>query len=335
VAKIQLFIFLKIMVMQTRERIEALVWVSALSIAFFGIKGGMYTLLKGGYGMVLGPDGGFISGNTEISLALTMTLPLMRWLQTQTARRWLKWALGISMVLVCVAILGSYSRGGFLALFAMGIWFWFKGNKKIVVAIILLMLIPAVLAFMPEEWWMKMAKIQTYQEDTSALARFNSWGFAWNLALAKPFIGGGFQVFQKDAFAIWGPDPTKVWDSHSIWFSLLAEHGFVGLALYAILWVASWRVANSIIRDTRDRPDLHWAHHLAAMVQVSFIGYWVGGTFLSLAYWDYPYILMAILVVTRIVVERERAGADARARERQPAAALAARAQLGRPSETG
>src|SRR6266508_1871072 len=37
VAKIQLFILLTIVVMQSRERIRALVWVSALSIAYFGI----------------------------------------------------------------------------------------------------------------------------------------------------------------------------------------------------------------------------------------------------------------------------------------------------------
>jgi len=40
------------------------------------------------------------------------------------------------------------------------------------------------------------------------------------------------------------------------------------------------------------------------MVQVSFIGYWVGGAFLSLAYWDFPYLLVAMLVLTHVVVQR-------------------------------
>ncbi len=131
VAKIQLFIFLTILVMQSRERIKALVWVSTLSIAYFGIKGGVYTIMKGGGGMVLGPNGGFIAGNTEISLALTMTLPLMRWLQLQTQRPALKWALGISMALVFIAMLGSYSRGGFLALFAMAACVLVEREQKV------------------------------------------------------------------------------------------------------------------------------------------------------------------------------------------------------------
>jgi len=190
VAKIQLFVFLTILVMQSRERITTLVWVSALSIAYFGIKGGVYTILNAGGGMVLGPDGGFIAGNTEISLALTMTLPLMRWLQIQSQHRALKWALGISMVLMAIAVLGSYSRGGFLALFAMGTWFWLKGNRKVAIGALLVILVPAFLAFMPDAWWDRMGTIETYDQDTSATARLNSWQFGWNMAQAKPIVGG-------------------------------------------------------------------------------------------------------------------------------------------------
>ena len=73
VLKIQFFIFLTLVVMQSKDRIRALVLVATLSIAFFGIKGGIYTIARGGGGQVLGPDGGFIAGNTEIALALAVT----------------------------------------------------------------------------------------------------------------------------------------------------------------------------------------------------------------------------------------------------------------------
>jgi probable O-glycosylation ligase (exosortase A-associated) len=305
VVKIQFFIILTIIVMQSRERITALMVVAGLSVAYFGIKGGVYTIVRAGHGMVLGPEGSFIAGNTEISLALTMTLPLLRWIQTQTPYRSLRWALGIAMVLVAVAILGSYSRGGVVALAAMGIWFWLKGNKKVFIGALLLVLVPLGLALMPDAWWQRMGTIQTYEQDSSAQARINSWGFAWNLALSRPLVGGGFQSFNKDAFAIWAPDPTRVWDAHSIWFSVLGEHGFVGLALFVLLWIASWHTASRIIRDARNDPSLHWARHLAAMIQVSLIGYWAGGAFLTLAYWDYPYVLVAALVATRAFMDRE------------------------------
>jgi putative inorganic carbon (HCO3(-)) transporter len=306
IAKIQLFVFITMMVMQSRERIAALVWVSAFSIAFYGIKGGLYTIMGGGTGMVLGPDGGFIAGNTEIALALTMTMPLMRWIQMQAGSRWLRWILGGCMILVAAAVLGSYSRGGLLAIAAMAAVFWAKGRNKVPVAILFAAIVPLFLALMPEQWYAKMSTIQTYEQDTSAMARLNTWQFAWNLAVDNPIVGGGFNVFQPETYARWAPDPTRVFDAHSIWFGILAEHGFVGLAIFGILWVLAWRLGSAIIRRTRDVPELGWARDLAAMIQVSLVGFWVGGSFLGLEYWDYPYLLVAILVLTKVVVEREQ-----------------------------
>jgi probable O-glycosylation ligase (exosortase A-associated) len=306
IAKIQLFVFITMIVMQSRDRIAALVWVSVFSIAFYGIKGGIYTIMGGGAGMVLGPDGGFIAGNTEIALALTMTVPLMRWIQMQSENRWLRWILGACMVLVAAAVLGSYSRGGLLAIAAMGAVFWAKGRNKIIVAILFAVVVPLFFALMPEQWFAKMQTIQTYEQDTSAMARLNTWQFAWNLALDHPIFGGGFQVFQPEAYARWAPDPTRVFDAHSIWFGVLAEHGFVGLAIFLLIWLLAWRLGSAIIRDTREDPAFRWATDLAAMIQVSLIGFWVGGSFLGLEYWDYPYLLVAILVLTQVVVKREQ-----------------------------
>src|SRR5687768_3461758 len=118
---IQVFILITLMVMQTKERIQWLVWVAALSIAFFGIKGGLYTLMGGG-GYVLGPPGGFTQGNTEISLALVMTVPLLWYLVLQSNNAWVKLALKAVIVLTAIAVIGSYSRGGLLAILGMSVF---------------------------------------------------------------------------------------------------------------------------------------------------------------------------------------------------------------------
>jgi len=303
VIKIQAFIFLTMMVMQSEQRIRALVLVATLSIAFFGIKGGIYTIAKGGGGMVLGPDGGFIAGNTEIALALVVTLPLMRWLQLQTDRRWLRMVATVCMILIGVSILGSYSRGGLLALFAMAVFFWLKSRKKALLGIVLLMVGASFLTFMPDQWHAKMGTIEEYQADRSAQGRLGAWKFSFNLAVQRPIGGGGFETFQRDAYALYAPE-ERVLDPHSIWFQVLAEHGFVGLGLFLLLWITTWRTASQIIAVCRERRDLTWARDLAAMIQAALIGFWVGGSFLGLAYWDYPYILIAILVLTKSVVQR-------------------------------
>src|SRR3990172_10874138 len=55
VAKIQLMIFLTLILINTREKLHTLVWIIALSLGFYGIKGGIFTVLHGGVYEVRGP----------------------------------------------------------------------------------------------------------------------------------------------------------------------------------------------------------------------------------------------------------------------------------------
>ena len=130
VIKIQLMVLLTMVMMQSKDRIKELVWVSTLSIAFFSVKGGIYTILRGGKVMIEGP-GGMISENNSVAVAFTMTLPLMYWLYMQAERRWIRYCL-----IACIGAFGDRNpwhllRGGFLALTGMGIWLWFKSRKKV------------------------------------------------------------------------------------------------------------------------------------------------------------------------------------------------------------
>ena len=302
--KIQVFILLTLIVMQSEARIRSLVLVATLSIAYFGIKGGVYTIAHGGGGMVLGPDGGFISGNTEIALALTVTLPLMRWLQLQTERVWLKHAATVAMILIAISVLGSQSRGGLLALAAMAMFLWVKSRQEDRVGCGTRSAGGTLFSFMPDTWHRKMDTIETYEQDSSAMGRIGAWRFATNLAKDRPIGGGGFETFEERAYDRYAPTEKRsirtasgfrYWPNKGSWAS-----GFSYCSGFS-----SWRPAHEIIRMCRNRPDLTWARDLAAMIQAALVGFWAGGSFLGLAYWDYPYILVIVLVLTKVVVERQ------------------------------
>jgi hypothetical protein len=80
---------------------------------------------------------------------------------------------------------------------------------------------------------------------------------------------------------------------------VLGEHGFVGLALFFLLWAMVWGVAGWLRRNGRRQPESAWTTDLGAMVQASIAGYAVGGAFLSLAYFDLPYNLMLLVVLAK------------------------------------
>jgi probable O-glycosylation ligase (exosortase A-associated) len=158
--------------------------------------------------------------------------------------------------------------------------------------------------FAPEKWHNRMSTIREYKEDRSAMGRINAWTFALNLANDHPLVGGGFGAFNKELFQEYAPDPEDFHDSHSIYFGVLGNQGWVGLLLFLGLGVMSMRTGTRLLRATRDDPELRWAGELASMVQVSLIGFAAGGAFLGLAYFDLPYNLIALLVALQQVVTR-------------------------------
>lgn len=98
-------------------------------------------------------------------------------------------------------------------------------------------------------------------------------------------------------FQLYSPDPGNVRDVHSIYFEVLGEHGWVGFVLFMFLLVLTWLKCGATIRAAKKQPDKLWARDLAAMIQVSLVGYMSAGAFLGLAYFDFVYHLVAVAVV--------------------------------------
>jgi probable O-glycosylation ligase (exosortase A-associated) len=307
--KIQIMSIVSLLVINTPRRIDALVWVIVLSIGFFGVKGGVFGILTGGEYKIWGPPDSFVTGNNEVGLALVMTIPLMRYLQLKSAMWWVRLALVGAMGLSALSVLITYSRGAFLAIATMAAFMIMKTRKKTLFVLVALVAVPLMWNFMPEEYSERLGTIRTYEQDRSAMGRINAWSFALNVAMERPLVGGGFGVFDPEIFKIYAPDPMFFQDAHSIYFEMLGEQGFLGLGLFLLVgWMALGRCGR-IIRDTEGRMELQWARDLAAMCQVSLIGYAIGGAFLGLAYWDLPYHLIAITVITDVLVCRAIAGA--------------------------
>nr|QNO45283.1 hypothetical protein GHMBFEBI_00017 [Methanosarcinales archaeon ANME-2c ERB4] len=302
--KIQLMIFVTLMIVRTPEQLKALVWITALSIGFYGVKGGIFTITTGGVHMVLGPATTFIGVRGGIALALNMTIPLMRYLQLNTQRVWVRYGLTAAMVLTAFAIIGTQSRGGFIGAIVVGLFLALKSRKKILYTVLAVIVAASIVSFMPSEWGERMHTIQTYQQDGSAMGRINAWKFAYNLASDRLIFGGGFECFRGWLFDQYAPNPDDVHDAHNIFFEVLGEHGFVGLLLYLLLLLFAWRTGSWIVKNAKNNPKTKWMADLASMVQVSIAAYVAGGSFLGLAYFDYYYHLIAILVLTKLMLEK-------------------------------
>lgn len=304
VMKIDFMILVALVLLHTKRHLILLAWMLVFSIGFYGVKGGAFTLATGGSYKVWGPENTYIEGNNEVALAIVMVIPLMRFVQMQVQAKWGKTVLTICMVLMAASALGSHSRGALVAIAAMALVMWWRGKKKVVMAVGMIAVGVVLLSLMPAEWWERMSTIKSYQQDDSAQGRINAWVMAWNLAKAN-FFGGGFMVWHPEIFARYAPDPSDVHAAHSIYFMVLGEQGFLGLILFLLLFCFTFGTAGYLRKRGAMQPETQWLSDLGAMLQVCLVGYAVGGAFLSLTYWDLPYNLMILAVGGRRWLDRK------------------------------
>lgn len=305
--KIQIFSLITVALICTRKQLNWFVIVVAFSVGFFGIKGGIFVALTGGNYLVWGPPDSWFEGNNGLACALLMVMPLFWYLRSIATRQWVKYALVLCLLLCAASIISTYSRGAFLAIAASSLYLVMKSRARIAMGLGVLIVGVGLLSFMPEKWHDRIESIQNYEEDGSALGRINAWHFAYNVAKDNPVLGGGFAVFNRQMFLRYAPDPDDFHDAHSIYFEVLGEHGFVGLAIFLALGILSLSKGNQIRRMTRKRPEALWAYDLASMVQVALVGYAIAGLFLGLAYFDLYYHLIAILIITERIALAEAA----------------------------
>src|SRR5258708_822798 len=222
-----------------------------------------------------------------------------------TQNKFTRLVLIASMVLTAIAVIGTYSRGGFVGLGIVLAYLWWRSKAKFWIAIIGLLLLAPAIKFMPEKWVNRMDTIETADQDASMQGRLDAWVFAINVALDRPFVGGGFGVFYQPS--LWEKyAPGRIWRApHSIYFEVLGSHGFVGLAIFLALAAVAWRNAASIVRRTKGVPEFAWARDLAIMTQVSFVGYFVAGASMTMAFFDVYYTLAAVLAVLREYVSEQ------------------------------
>jgi probable O-glycosylation ligase (exosortase A-associated) len=286
--------FLVAITATNKARIHALVWVVVASLFYYGVKGGAFTILTGGRFHVLGPISSQIYDNNNLAVALLMALPLANYLRSQSRHRWVRNGILLSMALVVVAVLGSYSRGAFLALGALLIAGWVRMGLKIRYLVAIGIVVVPALYFMPDTFYNRMDTISTFSEDNSVHGRLVAWQVAYNVAVSHFPIGAGFvgpTLFFKQYFP-----KEVVHAAHSIYFQVLGEHGFVGLAIYLIIIAAAFIKCGRLMRATRDKPEMRWIYDLVMMIQMSLLVFCVGAAALSMAYYDVFVLLLSLLM---------------------------------------
>lgn len=304
--KSMVLVFAILGLMNNRVRVHAMIWVIVISLGYYAVKGTGFMILSGGRYAIFGPTNSMIFDNNHLAAAMIMTIPLINYLRLHSANKWIRVGLVVVMLMTIFAVIGSYSRGGFIGLTMMGMVYWWRSNGKFLGAMIIAMVIIVGLLAMPQKYFDRINTLHNTEEDASFQGRLTMWETAIEIARQRPFTGVGFRSYERQSvFNRYNDTGERARAIHSIYFETLADHGYPGLILFLSIAFMTWRNSRWVVKRTRGDPQLAWAYDLARMMEVSLAGYLVAGAALSLAYYDMYLALVAIMAIVRLLVARE------------------------------
>lgn len=289
-------------------RFHAFIWICVMAIGYFAVKGAGFVALSGG-GLVFGPIDSMINDNNNLSVALACLLPLVLYLYRTSTNRLVRWACAVVGVSIIVTVVGTYSRGGLLALAAIGGLMAIRSRAKITTALVGILAVVITLMVVPPEWIERMSTIGASTVDSSVQGRYDAWDTSWNLALART-TGGGFRSIElRPIWDIYTSTPGSVARAaHNMYFQVLGDHGFIGLGLFLGMILSAIRNTQFVIRAAKTSPN-RW-HHLEAAnaLQLSLFGILLGTVSLSLAYFDMFLCFYGLTFALRRMALEEAAG---------------------------
>lgn len=288
----------------TRVKIQALLWVFVISIGYYGVTRGLYTIANGGAGYITGPGGTLIGDNNQLAVGLAMMVPLSYYLtRTSADKRARMLAMGISALSI-VAIIGTHSRGGLISLGVLVLGLILRSKSKLLNLLIFIIAIGGALPLMPDSWFQRMDTISNAEQDGSFNGRVEAWNVAYKLSLENPILGVGAH---NQYFPIYNAHlGTPIMRAtHNAYLEILAGHGFLAFGAFLGMMAITLLWCSRIKKLTKNKNGFLWANDLAGMLQLSMLVYGVGVMALSMEFWFGLWLNMALVCNLRAIVFRE------------------------------
>ncbi|MGH9486440.1 MAG: O-antigen ligase family protein [Terriglobales bacterium] len=292
--------------------------LSRSQFTFWGFGSMKYaTTAPGQFGWRLG---GALGDPNFLAMVLVAGLPLAAMQALESRGRWWRrlWALGV-LALTLGAMLFTYSRGAAVgvALLVVALLVAHPRRKWVLLATIAGIVLATAIA--PKALW---GRLSTLLENSFAAPSQQMTDYSFRdrrhemltgllMFADHPLVGVGPGNFERQYFkysamiGLTGQDTIR--DPHSLYTQLLAETGLVGLAAFAWLLFAAFRLLERGRRRARRLGAASFAH-LVAGFELALAVYLVCSIFLHDAYFRHFFLLLALgaLGATLALADKQR-----------------------------
>jgi len=294
----------------TSKRVVGVFAVIGGSLGFHAAKAGLAFIVGGGTRFADGLAGAFVDNNgyalgTVMIMLLATAQNMERLVPAEGAiQNWLRRGFYLSVPLCTFAVIGTYSRGGFLSLSAALLVFMMLQRRRLTALASLAAVLALVITVvpLPKSYTERLQTIQTYKEvgEDSALSRPHFWKVGINMGLANPF-GVGLRQYEAayDQFDFLHGRFGSKRAVHSAHVQVFAEQGFLGalvwFGLFAWASIACLRIRARSFHEHLSAADSKLLFTTANALLTSMTGFLVGGSFLALALNDVTWLTFGMV----------------------------------------
>jgi len=256
----------------------------------------------------------FLGDGNDFALSSCIVVPFAIYLFQTTENKLKKILLFFILGILIFAIIGTQSRGAFIALSAVFLYFWVKSEKKIQILAVAVVIAVIVGIFTPTEYFKRIQSIKDYETEGSAQGRIMAWKSAMRMAVDHPLTGvgaGHFGVKYGVEYRPPGVGRTDIpWSTaHSIYFLTLGEFGFPGIIFLVGIILYNIRRSNNTVKMLEKGRSGYTdkSKKLTIAMNCSMVGFAVGSAFLSTLYYPHLYFLVALFESANRICSGENA----------------------------
>jgi probable O-glycosylation ligase (exosortase A-associated) len=263
------------------------------SIGLLAAKVGLGNAISGGSRITDQIDG-FIGDNNCFGLSICLALGIMLGMRTMIENKLYRRILDVIILLSILTILFTQSRGAFLTIAIIFFFGIINSRKPVLTFIVVASVVFTGYLVLPKNMFERLNTLENVEKDPSAMHRFEMWQNAFTYANEYPVFGvgiGGYRQFNK----VRCPN-TLALVTHSTYFQVLSEMGYVGLSIYLLiliytLWVLHWTFKHAR-KHYSEKPEYKWIAETAFWIRNAMIGYIFGSAFLDMLAFDIPWYTM-------------------------------------------
>ncbi len=261
----------------------------------FMIYVSVYSLNHNGMG-----SGSFFVDENDVSLYINMILPFCYFffLIEKNIKYKILYLSGLVFGLMAVVI--SFSRGGFVGLVAVFFVIWLLSPRKFLSLVLVAIIGSTIFMYSGDKYINEMSTVTNTKESTAS-ARIKSWETAWIMFLDNPLGVGGnnfqwrFDEYQAGRFSRGMTGRV----AHSLWFTLIPELGIFGIIIfYKLLRYNIRDILKIKTKGKTNDPDVKYFNAMSYSFMAAFAGYFASGTFISVLYYPHYWYFLAIIVAT-------------------------------------